>query len=321
MVEATVVVLTYNGEEHIREIIEAVLGQRYGSFELLVIDSGSTDATLEIVRSFPAVRLVEIPNSEFGHGRTRNLAAQYAQGKYIAYLTHDAVPTTPHWLERLIEPLEKFPDVAGVVGKQVPRYDAFPLQKYDIEAVFSGQGPDHGITISRGADSTNESNNMDLVTFYSDVNSATRTEFLREEIPYRDVPYAEDQLFAKDFVAAGFAKAYAPLAQVIHSNRLTVREYGPRIFDEFVGLRRIGVHMDHIRWFSAFKGAFFGAARQEVAIACDPRFSMKRKVYWLFLNPAYHFKKSFAIRRAANVDLDDSNLIANHSLESMKRSA
>lgn len=320
MFDATVVILTHNGQEHIREIIEAVLGQRYGSFELLIIDSGSTDGTLEIVRSFPEVRLIEIPNSEFGHGRTRNLAATYAQGRYIAYLTHDAVPTTPHWLERLLEPLERFPEVAGVVGKQVPRYDAFPLQKYDIEAVFAGQGPDHGITLSRGAVASDEFYNMDFVTFYSDVNSATRTKFLLEVIPYRDVPYAEDQLFAKDFVAAGYSKAYAPLAQVIHSNSLKVKEYGPRIFDEFVGLRRIGVHMDHIAWTSAFKGAFFGAARQQLAIARDPRFSVKRKLYWFFVNPMYHFKKSFGIRRAANVNLDDIDLIANHSLESMKRS-
>lgn len=320
MIRATVAVLTYNGEMYIREIIEAVLHQEYSDFELLIIDSGSTDSTLEIVQSYPAVKLVEIPNSDFGHGKTRNLAAELANGEYIAYLTHDAVPTSRHWLEKLLEPLEKYPHIAGVVGKQVPRYDAFPLQKYDIEAVFAGQGPDHGITISHAPLAADDFLNIDFITFYSDVNSATRTEFLRSEIPYRDVPYAEDQLFAKDFISAGYAKAYAPMAQVLHSNDLTVREYGPRIFDEIIGLRRIGVAMDPVSWSAAFKGAFVGAFSQQRRIVRDKRFSARRKAMWLALNPLYHFQRSFAMRRAANLNLDDKESIALHSLENQKRS-
>src|SRR3954451_2257736 len=125
---ATVVVLTYNGERYLRDLLTAVTGQRIdGEFEILVIDSGSTDATLDIVAGFPRVRLLQIPNSEFGHGRTRNLAAHEARGRYVAYLTHDAVPAHDRWLYELLKPFELNDRVAAVMGSQIPRPSAFPL--------------------------------------------------------------------------------------------------------------------------------------------------------------------------------------------------
>ena len=70
---ATVVIPTYNGELYLRRILTALREQKIdGEFEVMVIDSGSTDATLDIVSDYPEVRLHEIKNSEFGHGKTRN---------------------------------------------------------------------------------------------------------------------------------------------------------------------------------------------------------------------------------------------------------
>jgi rhamnosyltransferase len=71
----TVAVLTYNGETYLEQILTAVEAQAIdGEVDILVIDSGSTDGTLGIVARHPGVRLHQIPNSEFGHGKTRNLA-------------------------------------------------------------------------------------------------------------------------------------------------------------------------------------------------------------------------------------------------------
>ena len=77
--DASVVILTYNGEQHIDEILASLTTQRFdGTYEILVIDSGSTDSTLDLIAKYPSVRLVQIPNSEFGHGKTRNLGAHLA---------------------------------------------------------------------------------------------------------------------------------------------------------------------------------------------------------------------------------------------------
>jgi rhamnosyltransferase len=124
----TVAILTFNGDRYLERILQAVAEQDFkGQVELLVIDSGSTDGTLAIVAAHPEVRLHEIPNSEFGHGRTRNLAAQLSNGEIVVYLTHDAVPADTHWLAELVAPFEKFPGVEGVVGRQIARPDCVPV--------------------------------------------------------------------------------------------------------------------------------------------------------------------------------------------------
>jgi rhamnosyltransferase len=89
----TVAVLTFNAEDYLKSLIEAVFGQKTKrSIELLIIDSGSSDKTLEIIKDYPKIRLHQIPNSEFGHGPTRNLAVEMAKGEYVLFLTHDAIP-------------------------------------------------------------------------------------------------------------------------------------------------------------------------------------------------------------------------------------
>src|SRR5205807_6709801 len=91
-VETSVLILCKNEERRIGDCLDMVFAQKgAGEFEVVVIDSGSTDRTLEIVRRHP-VRLFEIPASEFHHARTRNYAAEMARGRYLVYLTADAVP-------------------------------------------------------------------------------------------------------------------------------------------------------------------------------------------------------------------------------------
>ncbi|MCI0158199.1 glycosyltransferase [Leifsonia shinshuensis] len=317
----TVAILTYNGEKYIERILKKLRKQDFAEpFEVLVIDSGSTDRTLEIVRSYEEVRLHEIPNSEFGHGKTRNLAAQLANGEFVAYLTHDAVPSNRKWLSELIAPFQRFPEVMAVLGKQVARPRAFPLQKYEIHGMFRHLGPDFGTTLFYATpDLLEDAASISVMSYYSDVNSAVRRKFLLEVIPYRDVRYAEDQMFGRDLILAGYTKAYAPRAMVEHSNDLTLQEYGHRIFDETVGLRQIGNDIPVISRAAVVTYAAKGTIGDGIRIARDRAYSWKRKAYWLTINPAFHFAKWNAYRRSALVDLDDHGAIQAGSLEHKRK--
>jgi rhamnosyltransferase len=319
--DVTVAILTYNGERYLERILAGITQQDFaGTVEVLVIDSGSTDGTLSIVGSHPEVRLHEIPNSEFGHGRTRNLAASLAGGRIVVYLTHDAVPADEHWLAELVEPLDKFPGVEGVVGRQIARPDCVPLLKYEIRRVFATQGPEFATTLSYRTGAFDRVPHYWLpAAFYSDVNSAARRDFLLDTIAYRDVDYAEDQLFGRDLLEQGYLKAYAARGAVEHSNDLTYREYRKRVFDEVVGLRASGAPVPPLP--SPFRRFVRATVLDSADILQDREFSVGRKLYWLVVNPFFHLAKSSAWRRAGRVRLTDTDAIARGSLEKERRSS
>lgn len=318
---ATVAILTYNGEDYLERILSAIESQEInGVVDILVIDSGSTDSTLDIVRRHPSTRLHEIPNAEFGHGKTRNLAVSLARGEFIAFLTHDAIPASTTWLKEILAPFDLDPSVVAVMGKQVPRATCFPLLAYEIQSVFQGFGPDFGTTVFENGDFITNEGILSAVGFYSDVNSAARREFLATVIPYRDVQYAEDQLFGRDLIVAGYRKAYAPRAIVEHSNDLTLDEYGKRIFDETVGLRDIGTTITRVSRTGALARSLRGSAVDSLRIARDGRYTWRRKLYWLAVNPLFHFRKWFSYSAASSVDIADETTRRRFSLEHSRKS-
>jgi len=296
----TVTILTYNGETYLDALLTAIEAQQYaGEVDTLVIDSGSTDRTLQIVARHPRVRLHQIPNSEFGHGTTRNLAASLATGDVVVYLTHDAVPANEHWLERLVAPLVDDSRIVAVLGKQVARASAPPVLKYDIQRVFSRLGPDHGITVSFDDGTLVDEQAMRLAAFYSDACSAARRDFVLNPVPYRDVDYAADQVFGRDIIEGGYRKAYAPGAVVEHSNDGTLREFGQRIAADLIGLRGTGVDIPAVSRSAAFKQWVKWSLVDSAQILVDRDFTRARKLYWLFVNPVYHAVKWSHYRRAS----------------------
>ena len=312
---ATVVILTYNGEQYLRDILGALSVQRFDRpFETLVIDSGSTDGTLGIVAEFPEVRLHTIPNHEFGHGRTRNLAAHLARGEYVVYLTHDAVPAHDRWLHEILRPFEISPDVVAVMGKQVARPHAIPMLKYEIRGVFTGFGPDFGTTLFYRDDFITSPAVENAVSFYSDVNSAARRDVLVGQVPYRDVSYAEDQLLGRDVIAAGLVKAYAPRALVVHSNDLTLAGYDDRMFEETRGLREVGIDVEVPSWGVVARMVTRGVLADSVRILRDGEYGPRRKAAWLVLNPLYHLQKWRGVRRGAAADLSAAEQPVTHEV-------
>lgn len=304
-VDVTVVILTYNGEKYLDDILKSLRSQCFeGRFEVLVIDSGSTDHTLEILSNYPEVRLHQIPNEEFGHGRTRNLAAHLACGSVVAYLTHDAVPADDRWLHELVAPFSLSERIAAVMGCQLPRNSAFPLLKYEIRAVFDGFGPRFGTTLFYEDDFIQSDAVRNAVTFYSDVNSAARRDILVNEVCYRDVSYAEDQLLGRDLISAGYVKAYAPRAAVLHSNDMTLREYDDRMYDETQGLREVGIDVDVPSIAVVARMVTVGVLKDSVRILRDRDLTVRSRIKGLIINPAFHVQKWRGVRRGASKDMN-----------------
>jgi len=114
----SVIMPAWNGALHIREAVESVLGQTVSDLELIVVDDGSADATLEVLRAVSDPRLIVVPQPKRGAGSARNAGIALSRGRYIAHIDHD--DTWPHdRLERLLQVLETSPDVDACFGSSV----------------------------------------------------------------------------------------------------------------------------------------------------------------------------------------------------------
>ena len=196
--------------------------------ELLVIDSGSTDGSAAVARRHGA-RVVEIPAAEFSHGGTRNRLMELAQGDHVAFLTQDSEPAHRGWLAALLSGFALADDVALVFGPQRPRREASAMVRRELTDLFARFGE---ARVDRGAAE------LGPATFFSSANGAV-ARWAWERVPFRPVAYAEDQVLARDVLAAGLAKAYVPEAAVIHSHDLPPVQAFRRYFADFRALAEV----------------------------------------------------------------------------------
>jgi rhamnosyltransferase len=321
--KATVFIPTWFGERYLTELLRNVFSQEVNfEYEVLIYDTSSTDRTQEIIKDFAEkhsnLRFKVITKEEFGHGRTRQAAAHDARGEIMVYLSQDATPADKHWLYEMVRPFDLNDKVMAVLGKQEPRAHAFPLLKGEIRAVFGSFGPDTGTTLFYKDNFAKNAAIRDSLSFYSDVNSATRRKFLLEKIPYQDVPYAEDQLFGRDIIEAGYIKAYAARGRVLHSNDIMLREYKHRMYDEVIGLRKTGFKVEKPSKKRMIKSVVLGAIKDSIRILRDNQYSWKRKIYWLVVNPFYHIQKWRGVTLAVNADINNDSVHEQHSFESKR---
>jgi rhamnosyltransferase len=201
-IDISIIIPTRNAGPDFRETLSAIFRQEGDApGEVIVIDSGSTDGTPDVCRQFP-VKLVEIPPGEFGHGRTRNHGASLASGEFLVFLVQDALPLGTDWLPNLLEPLRRDDRIAAAYSRNVPRPEACRRQAREIERYF----PAEGRLQSTPADHT-----------FSNVSSAIRKAVL-DLIPFPAAEFGEDQLWARQALAAGHLIQYQPSSVVAHSH-------------------------------------------------------------------------------------------------------
>ena len=120
---------TKNSDWVAREALEALFSQSYTDFELLVVDSGSTDRTLEILRDYPH-RLVEIEASSYYPGPVLNMAFENASTSLCVLLNSDSVMLATDSLQALVRSFDD-PKVCAAYGRQLPRPEATPWVRRD----------------------------------------------------------------------------------------------------------------------------------------------------------------------------------------------
>jgi len=216
--KASVIVPTFNAGADFERLLKGLSNQGTTfDYEILVIDSGSTDGTAELARRYGA-SVHQLPRNEFEHGATRNLGVSLSSGEYAAFIVQDAEPLDERWLAAMVENLEKDELVAGVYGRQIPRPESGPLTRVlvngwptaDLERREQSVGdPALYRALSPAAQRS-------LVTF-DNVSSCVRRS-VWEEIPFERTGFGEDVRWGKRVIEAGFKIVYEPRSAVFHSH-------------------------------------------------------------------------------------------------------
>ena len=117
----SIVVLNWNGERYLAECLESLLAQTYPNYEMIVVDNGSTDASVELLKGYlPRIKLI-LNKDNLGFAAGNNVAIKEAAGEFIVLFNNDAVAHS-EWLERLIAGTLT-PPQAGIAGGPTYFYD------------------------------------------------------------------------------------------------------------------------------------------------------------------------------------------------------
>lgn len=288
----TVAIPVLNGGQPLKDTLVALNSQTNASgveLEILIVDSGSADGSVEAARNAGA-RVIQIDKSDFQHGRTRNLAVGEAVGDVVALLTDDATPAGPGWLDAIVEGFGMADDVALVFGPQLPRPEHSPMVRRELIEHFKSWGAGDEPELQRIEDTpagrADYEANRGHYVFFSDANGAV-AKWAWEKTPYREVPYAEDQLLGREMLEQGHAKVFHPGAAVIHSHDYTPWQWLKRRFDDYRGVLEVFGHRAPIRPISAWRG-IYGLVRQDLGFIRREGASNASLAVWAIRSATHH---------------------------------
>ena len=220
----SVVVPTFNGAATLPALLDSLRAQRTAHpLEIVVVDSGSTDGTLELIAD--RVRtIVRIAPGEFDHGLSRNAGIEHATGEFVVLLVQDALPLGQDWIDRLTAPLIADETLAGTFSRQEPRPDASALTREQLRS-YPGSLPNAWTSRLTGGraefDALSPVERLRRCTFDNVASCLRRSVW--EQVRFNATPIAEDVEWARDVLLAGYGIAFVPEAVVLHSHDRSAR--------------------------------------------------------------------------------------------------
>lgn len=225
----TVIIRCFNEAKHIGRLLKGIHEQTLKDIEVVVVDSGSTDGTLEEAGKYPT-KVIQIKPGDFSFGYALNVGCRAARGEYLVMASAHVYPVRTDWLERLLEP---FGDhrVGLVYGKQQGNH----LTKYAEHQIFAKWFP--------------ESADWDQRDFFCNNANAAIRRRLWANLQYDEtLTGLEDLDMAKRLKAAGYKIAYEPSAAIVHVHEEGYRRILNRYRREAIALKRILPHEHFHLW-------------------------------------------------------------------------
>ena len=224
MVEVSIIIRALNEAKWLGQALQACKDQTLDgdtSVELVLVDSGSTDDTLDIAAAH-GCKIAHIAKDDFTFGRSLNLGCQTASGDILVFISAHCIPVGPDWLETLIAPL-KTKTCQYVYGGQ---RGLAGITKFSEEQVFQHYFPESSDLMQEGF-------------FCNNANAAITHEGWSEYGFDEDVTGLEDMVLAKAIVSDGGQIGYVADAVVTHIHEETFSQTKRRYFREALVMRDI----------------------------------------------------------------------------------
>jgi len=209
--DLSIIIRAFNEEKHIQKLLAEIRRQKSSyKFEIILVDSGSTDRTVDIAKSFDVV-LVQIKPQDFSFGYSLNRGIERSTSKYCAIISAHCYPKNKNWIENLISPF-KDEDVALVYGKQRGTYST----RYAEQQIFAKWFPEESIDDQQHP-------------FCNNANAAIRRSVWKETKYDENLTGLEDVHWASEILSKGFKIVYAAKASIVHiheeNNQQIFRRY------------------------------------------------------------------------------------------------
>lgn len=224
MPETSIVIRTHNEEKHLGNLLKSIKDQDYKDWEVIVVDSGSTDKTLEIAKKYSVI-VQNIESRDFTFGYSLNVGCRASKGKYLVFASAHVLPTGQQWLSNLVQPLKENDRVAMVYGKQIGHEISKFSEKIDLGRIFGDKAFD-----SKGP-----------LSYANNANSAVRRDLWKIK-PFDEYLFGlEDIDWARFATKEGYLVRYEPKAAVYHIHTEEWYQVFNRYRREAIAAVRIGL--------------------------------------------------------------------------------
>jgi rhamnosyltransferase len=220
-VPVSIIVRSYNEAWALRDTLAALRAQDHTNWELIVIDSGSTDGSVELIREARPTHFIQIRAADYNPSRVMNHGMELARTAFGIFLNADATPQGGNWLRPLVDALQD-PRNAAVFSRQIPRPDCHAVYALDYERCF---GPNR------------VSSNWEH--FFSMASSGLRKDVWQRRGFLEKMQYSEDDEYTRWCRAEGYQVVYCPESVAMHSHNYTPEQAYRRSFGEAKALAAV----------------------------------------------------------------------------------
>jgi rhamnosyltransferase len=210
----SIIMRSFNEAWALKDTLPALTAQDFKNWELIVIDSGSTDGSQDLIRAAQPAHFVQITPKEYNPSRVMNQGMRLAKSEFGIFINADATPQGTNWLRPLVNVLQN-PKTAACFGRQIPRPDCLAVFANDYDRCF---GPNR------------ESAKWEH--FFSMVSSGLRKVVWSKRGFREDLQYAEDDEYTRWCKAQGYAVVYVPESVAMHSHNYTPEQSYKRAFGD-----------------------------------------------------------------------------------------